>query len=982
MKFRSAIPFYGLLLFFLLAQEAVSFRAAAQYPTILHYTVADGLPSSIVYRCAQDHRGFMWFGTESGISRFDGKDFRNFSIPDGLTETEILDIFCAANGDLWLLPFGGSPMRFDPVTGVCHTANTDPELRKIVYKGILNITQLKNGDILFSYSNNSGLYRYTNGKISEVSLPVDNNSNIKSIHELNNGLLLINIPKANLLMNTKTGAATRAGNIQGEVVAMAGDSLFSFNSATGYLYSSLYTPGADAITIDSTFAGTGAKKTNGWGQLLYFCNNHGGIDIYNHSLKKINSLFTHELFNTTFVDRDGNLWLCSYTRGVYSLPVSRMQLFNSNNGLTDDYVCSVLPLPGGHVLAGFSNGSIQSVNTLSGNTASLFTLDSGALTNRVRKIIQMKKGGVIAVSDQSLIYSDDSSPVHFNSWSPYGKGGLGGKDICEFRDGEFLLPNTNSLLTLNISTKKLDTLFRGRTTCVEAGYNNDAWFSTVNGVYYVKDIRTGLFEYMGEADTLLTKRMNSIAAGNDGLVWMASANTGIIVLQNNRVIAQVTAAGGLASDLCRNVFLEKGSRRAWVATNNGISRVSYQLTDNKLTWSIQNYNTSYGLPDNDINKVALQEGIVYAATASGLVVFRPVETKPDIPVHIVEVTVEGRKMKVDNSFSLEYFQNDISISFTGICFTCAGRLQYQYRMLSPANDTAWITTGSQQVNFSAMRPGRYTFQVKTASGNRITSLSFLIRRPWYAQWWFWAICIGAIAGSVIIIYRNRVKNIENKSAQAQQMARLEMQALQAQMNPHFIFNSLNSISHFISENDSTRAQNYLGSFSRLMRLFLESTRSKYISIAQEKELLLLYLQLEQLRFSNRFTYAVEIDPLLNTGYEIPSMLLQPFVENAVNHGLYSKPGRDGHIAVRFYKEENKLCCTIDDNGIGRAAAASMRTAKGHISRSMQITEERLKTLEQSTGTRTHILVEDKYDEAGQAAGTRITIRISEQEETD
>lgn len=956
---------------------------AAQSANIRHYTVSDGLPSSVVYRCTQDHRGFMWFGTESGISRFDGKNFRNFSISDGLTETEILDIFCAANGDLWLIPFGGSPMRFDPVTQVCYTAANDPELKKIIYKGILNITQLSNGDILFSYSNNPGLYRYSDNKITEIliqNIQVFDYKAIKSIHEMKDGRILLNIPRHNIFLDMRSGNSQRISNIPGEVIKVKDDSVFSYDPSTNYLYALKLAAPDKVKIIDSVYLSKKAKKVNGWNDLMYFCNSSGGLDIYNHSLQLVSSLFPNELLNASFTDRDNNLWICSYTRGVYCIPVSKIKIFNTTTGLADDYVCAILPVKNEMVIAGFPNGEMQLINTTDGKITSLASTNESNLTNRVRKIIRTASDELLALSDQDLIFSGNRSITPLSKWNPSVSAPLGGKDICEYIKGRFLTATTHHLLDIDLTGKMVDTIYNGRTTCVEAGLKGDAWFSTINGVYYLENIRKKQYEYIGNRDTLLTRRMNNIVQGPDGLVWMASANAGVIVLKNNRVLTQITTAQGLASDLCRNLVIEGPAAKAWVATNNGISSIHYTMENGQFKYTVNNYNTSTGLPDNDINKVSLYDGKVYAATANGLAIFPPQSQQQNIPVHIVEILVEGQQQIIASQFRLRYFQNDITIAYTGICFTCAGKLEYQYRMLTGNNDTGWVTTSNQAITFTTMRPGKYTFQVKTATGSSITSIEFYIRRPWYSQWWFWGLCITGMAASVFLIYRLRVKNIEEKYTRAQQMAQLELQALQAQMNPHFIFNSLNSIQHFISENDSAKAQNYLGSFSRLMRLFLESSRSKFISLAQEKELLTLYLQLEQLRFGNRFSYTVETDPALNMGHEIPSMLIQPFAENAVNHGLFNRPGKDGNLFIHFYKEKNDLYCIIEDNGIGRKAAAEQQRDKKHISRGMQITEERLKTLEQSTGLKTHILVEDKYDDTGHATGTKVTIKITEQEE--
>lgn len=923
----------------------------------------------------------MWFGTESGISRFDGKSFRNFSIPDGLTDTEILDIFCAANGELWLIPFGGSPMRFDPVTEVCHTAANDPELRKILYKGILSITQVNGKDIFFSYSNSIGLYRYADGKVNEITLPSTPLGSIKSIHGLADGKVLINIPERNLVFDIATNKAVPAAQIPGEVVAISGDTIFSYRFSTSRLYSTRLLPGQRAQPIDSVTINPAVRRATHWKGLLYFCNHTGGLDLYDHSLRKVNSLLKDVVANTTFMDREGNLWICSYTKGVFSIPVSRIRIYNTAGGLADDYISALQPLPGNKVLSGFISGKIQEVDISNGSVVTRAGDNQKELGNRVRRILLDQDKRVLALSESWLYYSDPGSTILKKMEIPP-TNSLNGKDIYHYKKGHLLTACTHLLLDIDYINQTIDTVYRGRSTCVGGGYGAEAWFSTLNGVFYIRDISKRQYEYIGDSNPLLARRMNNIIRGEDGLLWLASANAGVLVLKDNKLLAQVSVADGLSSDLCRDLFIDNKEKRVWVATNNGVSAIRYSYQDGKLAFLINNYNTSHGLPDNDINKVSLYDGQVYAATANGMAVFPQLSPLQNIPVHVVELLVEGKKRAVSPEIVLRHYENDISISFTGICFTCSGQLDYQYRMLKGGSDTNWISTRTPVVNFSALHPGRYVFEAKTATGSSVTSVRFIIRRPWYAQAWFWILCGLGLLGIVFIIYTLRVKQIAQKSKQVQQMAQLELQALRAQMNPHFLFNSLNAIQHFISENEGARAQNYLGSFSRLMRLILESSRSNYVSLAQEKELLSLYLELEQVRFNNRFAFSIDIDPELNIGYEIPAMLIQPFAENAVNHGLFDKPGQDGRIWIRFYRDKGDLCCEVEDNGIGREAAALLEKKKKHVSRGMQITEERLKTLEQSDGLKTRILVEDKYDEEGKAAGTKITIRITDPELTE
>jgi LytS/YehU family sensor histidine kinase len=211
-----------------------------------------------------------------------------------------------------------------------------------------------------------------------------------------------------------------------------------------------------------------------------------------------------------------------------------------------------------------------------------------------------------------------------------------------------------------------------------------------------------------------------------------------------------------------------------------------------------------------------------------------------------------------------------------------------------------------------------------------------------------------------------------------QSVELEMQALRAQMNPHFIFNCLSSINRFILKNESKTASNYLTRFSRLMRMVLNNSQKSLISLDDELEMLQLYLEMERLRFKNSFDYGITfLNTLDRDNIFIPPLLLQPFCENAIWHGLMHREGQ-GRLDIELIMEKNILNCTITDNGVGREKAEELKskTAEKEKSMGLKITTERLAVLNREEGLQTHYEIEDLKDEAGMAAGTRVTLKIS------
>jgi sensor histidine kinase YesM len=226
----------------------------------------------------------------------------------------------------------------------------------------------------------------------------------------------------------------------------------------------------------------------------------------------------------------------------------------------------------------------------------------------------------------------------------------------------------------------------------------------------------------------------------------------------------------------------------------------------------------------------------------------------------------------------------------------------------------------------------------------------------------------------------KLKELESENRQVElqkQSAELEMQALRAQMNPHFIFNSLSSINHFILKNESKIASNYLTRFSRLIRMVLMNSQRKLIPLEDELEMLRLYLDMERLRFKDAFDYSITTTNAVESGpIFIPPLLLQPFCENAVWHGLMNKEGQ-GHLNISISEENKMLSCIIIDDGVGRemAAAFKSKSVKKDKSLGLQITAKRLSLLNDENSAGAFYKIEDLRDEDGNAAGTKVTLKI-------
>ena len=223
----------------------------------------------------------------------------------------------------------------------------------------------------------------------------------------------------------------------------------------------------------------------------------------------------------------------------------------------------------------------------------------------------------------------------------------------------------------------------------------------------------------------------------------------------------------------------------------------------------------------------------------------------------------------------------------------------------------------------------------------------------------------------------RLESERTKSKLQQKASELEMQALRAQMNPHFVFNSLSSINRFILQNNRNQASEYLTKFSKLIRLILQNSQVSLIPLESELESLGLYLELEAVRFEHHFTYKIVVNNQLDvTALKVPPLVIQPYAENAIWHGLMHKEDK-GTLTIELFEETEMLCCKITDDGIGRKMAQQKKSksANSHKSMGMRITAERISLLQRQTNLMTSITINDLVLPDGNAGGTEVFLKL-------
>ncbi|MEO6231729.1 MAG: two-component regulator propeller domain-containing protein [Ferruginibacter sp.] len=385
---------------------------------------------------------------------------------------------------------------------------------------------------------------------------------------------------------------------------------------------------------------------------------------------------------------------------------------------------------------------------------------------------------------------------------------------------------------------------------------------------------------------------------------------------------------------------------------------------------------------------ALQDGRWVTSTATEIFCFQPnrnvnaagINTKVEITgFKIFDSTVFiNTILDAKNAIHLNYKQNFITIEFASLNFSNLQHTKYYYKLNGVDQD--WVVSDTKKfASYTNLQPGTYSFSVKTegdAGRSDSTNISIIITPPFWQTLFFKVIVILAIAGISYWLIVKRIKAIRHEAQMKQKIAETEMMALRAQMNPHFIFNCLNSIDNLIQINDKEKATLYLSKFAKLIRSILENSKNNVVPCWKDMETLELYLQLESLRFDNKFSYTVNVaNEVINGDYKVPPLVIQPFVENAIHHGLLNKIGEDKKLQINVRALNNHIYYSIEDNGVGRDKAASYKKMNNAVyeSMGMQITTERIKLFNQQKDG--WVKVTDLVDKNKIATGTKVEITL-------
>ncbi|MAZ73338.1 MAG: hypothetical protein CMC70_09340 [Flavobacteriaceae bacterium] len=943
--------------------------SVAQNPTT--YTTKDGLSSNFVYDITQDTKGFVWFATNRGISKFDGDTFTNFTTAEGLPNNDTWKLEADKQGRIWYASKSKRQgyIEKDSVYSYANEQNT--VLSPVLYKTESHM----------HYSSDF-IYELKNGTWTKVMDPSLLNLKIDSIENKtgDNQLAFPITSEKNIIINTE-GINLVDSNLNPlkktlpVILPINNYSLYRISNAShGY---------------KNTFVGVFFNSI-----LLYNHNKHSyTLFKFDELAQKINlaedSSNIRFLTNEIQVKVGSFLFIFNYE---YQL-IHKVQVSEKKpNAIFQDIY--------GNIWVGSGSGiSLYTSEYTSCNTyfKGKVTKHIGILNNKIYVGIfkdafyefdEAKKSTTLRLPLQESVYDIEDLSPHPTSFL------LGGKKYYVSSVGsasptlnEKKYPDTDNYdlaILKDIVTYK-DTFYLGVTSKSVTKINQD--ITKAHSIAY----KIGLLQIEGVGNSIFLGGSDGLHKFENGSVQKITGenpvvDVSILRLKNNNDTLYVgTDGNGLytyATNTATHLPETKGlsvkeiikiKDTLWLATDKGVKKLLIHPSDISKSKLIDQFFDTDGLLDTNVNDILIKGNKLFVTTDVGM---SELHTNAAIYKKTPQLYFKHKKDTIQQIYSEA---NDVSVSFGAIDYSNSNNLQFSYRLVP--NQTQWTETATKAVTFSNLLPGTYTLQIKATNQHFKTGtaqLSINIKPLWWQTMWativFWLAGILALLLLIILLKRTIKKNEQKRSERDKRVAGLELQALRSQMNPHFVHNSLNAIQYYIQRNEVELSENYLSKFSKLIRLFFEYSRRENITLQEEIELLKHYLSIEKMRFEDKLTYEIIIDQKLDIEEQnIPSMILQPLIENAVNHGIFHKTEK-GTISLTFLAIKNGYKIVVEDDGVGinKAKEIYKASSKNYQSKSSAVLQERLELLKQSKDWFITHTIQDRSDISNDS-GTRVTL---------
>lgn len=967
----------------------------AQTPSFRTYNIEHGLPSSEVYQVYQDSRKYIWIASNIGVSMFDGHTFRNFEMQDGLPENTIFEIHEDHEGRIWFVsfPFQLSYYSNDSI----HSYRYNNLLKQVAGRGAVplkgSVLITKEGGVMFGLLD-IGLFNISSR--GEITREFSDDQSLKysiEVIEFEEKLLI----SMNYSLKPLVQIHLRTRKI---------NTVFEFDRSTNYAHGEFYsyqTPNHDVYCAQNEFllrfkVNGEVEKITTSGRIVWLGGDADGNiwvgyekkGVFRYSggdLKQkpdINYLDGYTV-SSVLKDNEGGTWFSTLGQGIFYLPSDCFMHYDTRHGLSSEEV-NCVGLFNGKLVAGTNDNFLNVLHEKTIVTHELPKVSGAVYT------MANYKDSLLWIGTKTFLYSyrykRDEKLVRFINNHKYiekvfstSRNQFSIKEIKPVSGNLIYLGEARSFSILKndrvIYNSFLDDKIELRVEAIAYEGDDSYLLGTFNGLWRWKK---NIFQFLGTQNPVLTSRITEIVISDDGNFKAYGTKGAGVIIEKDEKFYIITKLEGLSSNSITSMLFMGPT--LWIATSNGLNALDLRsVTRNNPQITV--IRAQDGLFSNEINQIACDSTHIYIASNRGLTVFEPFKFLKPVeppPVYVTAVNVMNRNVKILSRYEFDYDENFLTISFNGISFRNGKNLEYRYR-LKGLNDR-WISTNNRQVEFAFLPPGQYEFQIYAVAGvglenHQPTSIQFVIYPPLWRTWWFVLIVLILLVSMVVWLYWRRLRKIKARHELESSIDLYRQQSLTRQMDPHFVFNSLNSIQSYIMKSDRLAASSYLSKFSKLMRLILSNSQASNVLLKDEVQALNLYLELESLRFQHKFEYELKVAREIDANLTyIPAFLIQPFVENAIWHGIMHLKGQ-GRITIEFIRKGEQIICYVEDNGVGRIKSQAIKneTGRQRPSFGVNLVESRLKLLSGVYNMEMKVTFVDLVNEEEEASGTRVIINL-------
>jgi len=951
---------------------------AGQHKSWHQYGINDGLPGNTVYDMLQDSRGLMWFVTDRGICRFNGYEFNSpvdtsvFAGAETFLPTEDIQ------GRIWFIRLDNSIwfVENDTIKAWLHNS-----LLKQILKSTSIIDQMgidENGTVWLGVNNLGFLVFNRDGQHKMLRGSSHDNFSFlkirnKVVYARQSRDVTVHPSVADFveLLNLEKESFYKIGQAKLRDIgkAMSSISIWPMDEGKFLLFADksyfilhenniIQSITSDIVSekVIQTHQGEllMASHLNPFAGLHYFAS----WDHFNRGEGE--NLLTNFFVTDVFEDQNGSWWVTTKNSGVLYCKNPDIEWYDNPSGLPSEEVLTLTDDGKNTVFAGLPKSGIFKINYPGNEVKSLGKPDQ-----------KMELMALLFDHKRNQLWSSNPlSYFNYQTWQTVPLSNAKDISLSLSRD-KLWMSSTFGFYSLDLKTNRVinhrmpdDPSTSMRTFNVAEDNDGRIWVSTVDGLRLWK---TDHYELPPFDHDALKYPVRDIELLGDTSIAFAFRGGGILIRDKSGHLIHLTQQSGLCSD---NISKLKAGNdgHLYACSNNGFD----MLISISNGWKIKHFSKKQGLPSELVNDITVLDNQIWVATDKGLVRLKNTSISYPMPAPVLEkFVVNNQKVPYVDAIRLPFHQNDILFKFYSLDYMSEGEIIYRYRVEN--GDSTFQTTTSRVGYFPELAPGNYKFEVQALGddGNwsKSSSWSFTILHPWWQKWWFLLAVLVALAVIMRVIIKSRLKAYREKTEDDIKIKELELAALRAQINPHFIFNCLGSIQHFIAENDKDAATRYLARFAKLVRLALHSSVDGKHSLSDEIHMLDHYLSLEQMRFKGIFDYSIKVDPDIDVdAISLPPMLVQPFVENAVIHGMKAK--RDGGlIEITFSLNRNNLDVHVSDNGPGVDISITDRKSLG-----IGLTQRRLHLLVDHDPEITY-QIENRSGAGGETAGTTVRLKI-------